>query len=547
MLETPVAMWDVSHEYYPTGREWHEYMERVIKEAGIDVEFNSEVASLATDSPCVKLVDGSKRCAKYRVFVGTGLRERDERYLRAIGGIRYSDMTVEKAIGKRVCILGNGNAGFEVAQNVFKVADRVIVSGKRPTRVSAVTKYTGDVRVKFLTTLENFHGKLLDTVVHVDLPFQWAIEVDPSLNQTQAFELTKVISALAYVNLHQCQVLVLATGFQSVVPGRQCKQRFPSYTNFYASMDNPFISYIGWLMHRDDFQRGAGGFLSGYRYLIRNLIHHVRKLDHGIPYPHHVFQKQQALNHAVHRFQVADDLVILQDGVVVRDAIVPMEDGYYHYYEGITFKFFKTFEGRENIIYLYFAWGDGRSAASVFDNVYMYNDTNTLRNIYLHPLVEVNGLVREAEEDLDMAWMTSQFIPPIKRIVRDAIRQDYSKFYPKPEYPYKRFEINKPQNKPLYEKGDHPGLNIGNLRKMTIRAIQAEGAINALRALRAEARVVMPSIEFPPRKLLAEEDNDLGMHDCAVPGSSCSGKSCCSNETSCVYVSDLGTSFCVVA
>jgi hypothetical protein len=226
---------------------------------------------------------------------------------------------------------------------------------------------------------------------------------------------------------------------------------------------------------------------------------------------------------------------------------VPTEDGYYHYYEGVTYKFFKRFEGRENIIYLYFAWGDGRSAASVFDNVYMYNDTNTLRNIYLHPLVEVNGLVREAEEDLDMAWMTSQFILPIKKIVRDAIRQDYSKFYPKQEYPYERFEVIKPQNKPQYEKGDHPGLNIGNLRKMAIRAIKAGGAKNALSALRAEARVVMPWIEFPPRKLPAEDDDELGVNECALPGSPCAGKSCCSNATSCVYISDLEKSFCVVA
>jgi hypothetical protein len=65
-------------------------------------------------------------------------------------------------------------------------------------------------------------------------------------------------------------------------------------------------------MHANDFQRGAGGFLSGYRYLIRNLIHHAREIDHGIPYPYLVFNKQQALDHAVRRIQVADDLVVLQ-------------------------------------------------------------------------------------------------------------------------------------------------------------------------------------------------------------------------------------------
>ena len=167
-----MGMRNVTTAYYPTGREWHDYMNLVVEELGIDVEYGMEVTTIdegTNSKPCVTFKDGSTVCAKYRVFVGTGLEEKDEKYLRAIGGIRYSDMKLELAEGKRVCILGNGNAGFEVAQNVFTVADRVIVVGKRPTRVSAVTKYTGDVRVKFLTTLENFHGKLLDTVVHVSM------------------------------------------------------------------------------------------------------------------------------------------------------------------------------------------------------------------------------------------------------------------------------------------------------------------------------------------------------------------------------------------
>jgi hypothetical protein len=528
-------------------------MNRVVEEADIDIEFGTDVKSLATDgTPCIVLMDGSTRCAKHRVFVGTGLREKDERYLRAIGGVRYSEMSKEMAVGKRVCIIGNGNAGFEVAQNVFKVADRVIVSGKHPTRVSAVTKYTGDVRVKFLTTLENFHGKLLDTVVHVDLPFQWARDLDNSLNRTQGEELTKVISAVSYVTIHQCEVLVLATGFQSVVPGKKLSRRFPSSGKLYAATDNPNIHYVGWLMHQRDFRRGAGGFLSGYRYLIRNLIHHVREEDHGIPYPHLNFTKQGALEHAVKRFQIAADLVIMQDGVVLRDAIVPtmMKGGHkkeYHYYEGVTYNFFEDFEQRDDIIYLYFAWGDGRSAASVFDNVYLYNDTEKLRNIYLHPLVEVNGLVREAEEDLDMAWNNAQFIPPIKRIVRDAIKEDYTKFYPKPAYPYKREEVNQPKDKPPYEKGNDPSLNIGDLLRLATEAILVGGKKEALRKLRAEARMIIPSLLFPPKTLPSSDKGGLGMEKCAMPGNTCDIDGCCGNGTSCVYVSDLDSNFCVAA
>jgi len=150
MLETPISMWDISQDYFPSGLDFHNYMNRVVKEANIDIQYGFEVASFDTKQPCVNLVNDTTICAKYRVFVATGLQEKDERYLEAIGGVRYSEVTKDMAVGKRVCILGNGNAGMEVAQNIYQLADRVFVMGKHPVRVSAVTKYTGDVRVKFL-------------------------------------------------------------------------------------------------------------------------------------------------------------------------------------------------------------------------------------------------------------------------------------------------------------------------------------------------------------------------------------------------------------
>jgi hypothetical protein len=232
----------------------------------------------------------------------------------------------------------------------------------------------------------------------------------------------------------------------------------------------------------------------------------------------------------------------------VRDAIVPMGNGEYHYYEGITYKFFKAFEQKENIIYLYFAWGDGRSAATVFDNVYEYNDTRKLRNIYLHPLIEVNGLVREAEEDLDMAWKTAQFVPPIKRIVRDALREDYTKFYPKPSYPYNPLEVSSfEENRMPFEEGSSfPQMNTGNLMNVAGSAIVYGGTRDTLRALRAEAKLAMPGLMFPQKKLAADQEEvDNSDTNCATAGSSCSGMDCCGNSTSCVYISDFDTSFCL--
>eukprot|EP00581_Thalassiosira_minuscula_P037573 CAMPEP_0184449246 /NCGR_PEP_ID=MMETSP0740-20130409/4942_1 /TAXON_ID=385413 /ORGANISM="Thalassiosira miniscula, Strain CCMP1093" /LENGTH=79 /DNA_ID=CAMNT_0026819305 /DNA_START=8 /DNA_END=247 /DNA_ORIENTATION=- len=77
--------------------------------------------------------------------------------------------------------------------------------------------------------------------------------------------------------------------------------------------------------------------------------------------------------------------------------------------------------------------------------------------------------------------------------------------------------------------------------------------MQGLRRLRAEAKIVIPSLDFatlPNRQ--ATESRLVDMEECAMPGSTCSmdgnpRQPCCGNGTSCVYVSDLESSFCVAA
>jgi hypothetical protein len=54
--------------------------------------------------------------------------------------VRMGCFAVERWLFICVC------SGYEVAQNVYDIAERVTIYGKRPLRLSAVTRYTGDVR-----------------------------------------------------------------------------------------------------------------------------------------------------------------------------------------------------------------------------------------------------------------------------------------------------------------------------------------------------------------------------------------------------------------
>lgn len=499
MLEAPVQMGDVTEDYFPQGSDYQLYMKRVAEEANLKVEFGVDVASLATDNtPCVTLVDGSQRCAKHRVFVGTGLREKPEPYLRALGGIPYSNMTREMAYHRRVCILGNGNSAFEVAQNVVGVADRVVLYGRHPHRFSAVTRYTGDVRIKFAQALENFHGKLLDTVDHfTKRPVLNALERRLLPNQVE--NVRDMLEAASYVHQFDCETLVLATGFRSHVPGIELKGRFPPTKDWYAWGKNPKIHFVGWLMHEADFRKGSGGFFSGFRYLIRNLVHHIRTEDYGVAYPYRVLNKEEVVEHALARIQTADDLVIMQDAVTLMDIVVKApaqteDNPLYHYYEGITHKFHGDLASQEEVMSLYFAWGDGRRSSRAFESVYRFNDTGDLMNIFLHPVVQANGLVRNVLEDTDMEWSSPMFVSACVKTIRAAMDQDLAEFRPRKRFPYKRDVVNHGDGARDYETaGTDPSFSLDLVKAITA-AGESGGTPQDFEDLRAVAVETMPEV-----------------------------------------------------
>lgn len=78
-------------------------------------------------------------------------------------------------------------------------------------------------------------------------------------------------------------------------------------------------------------------------------------------------------------------------------------------------------------------------------------------------------------------------------------------------------------------------------------AILAGGTKNSLRALRAQAKNVMPGLNFPQKKIEADKEGSMisDSNNCASAGSSCTGMTCCGNSTSCVYISDFDASFCL--
>ena len=303
-----------------------------------------------------------------------------------------------------------------------------------------------------------------------------------------------------WLKWYKCETFVITTGFQSNVPQglsfSETSSRFPASTDWYKSVDNPSVHYIGWLMHERDFRRSAGGFLSGFRYLIRNLAYHVREEDANIAYPVEHLTREEVIRKVVTRFQTADDIFLLQDGVALRDVIVPDDEalGRYLYYEGITHDFHPNLMARNDTISVYLMWGDGRTANTVFDSGIRYNDTKNLVNVLLHPAIQVGQLVRSVVEDVELEW-GERFEPAIVKTITAALDGKIEKFEQMQYKPYQRSVRNQTKIDE-YESpvggGDMHNEHHEELMQSVWKAVYTGGRAQELAQVRAAAKKWLP-------------------------------------------------------
>ena len=298
-----------------------------------------------------------------------------------------------------------------------------------------------------------------------------------------------------------CELSVIATGFKSTVPGMNLTSRFPGMGEWYESADLPNVHYIGWLMQKFDYQRGSGGFLQGYRYLIRNLMHRIREVDEGVEYPYLILDKGQVAKHVAYRLDIVSDLILMQDGVILRDVIIPIGDGFYKYFESATYQFHEDIRESkpEETIYVYFVWGDTRRAEDVFDNVNRYTDTKALRNGHIHPAVEVNGLIREMEEDIAVDWGGEFHQEAAFNTINAALEGDLSSFRPIQRTPYVRHQVNMTiDSADSHERGVGQGAYDPippDLISGTVKSILSKYDTSELASLREVARKWLPYMD----------------------------------------------------
>jgi hypothetical protein len=193
--------------------------------------------------------------------------------------------------------------------------------------------------------------------------------------------------------------------------------------------------------------------------------------------------------------QTADDIMILQDGVSVRDVIVPEEafgETFYRYYEGITVEMMPELANAEGAIHFYFSWGEGRGAAQVFDTIVRYH-TGKLANIFLHPVLERGGKVRHVMEDLEMAFRDS-YENALRIAIREGLSGNTAHWDERKKFPYVRGRLNLTSASPTYETA-HLRVNLlKNVTNALMEAVLGHQSEPMLQKLREAMQNWMPKL-----------------------------------------------------
>jgi len=236
------------------------------------------------------------------------------------------DPSPENFINQSVLVLGKGNSATETLQSLMDVATLLHVASRNPIRLAHQTHYVGDVRAVNDEILDLYQLKTLGAMLDVDIQRDTAefvrdpetkkiifrpAKVDEVVNDLVRMGDMEEAARIAESKRFQYDRVISCMGFRfdpspfSTLPRTEDNEhlrksasastlkltpgvgKYPAISASYESMDDKFpnLYTVGTLQHARDFRKGAGGFIHGYRYLVRTLFKMLLQRNHAVAWP----------------------------------------------------------------------------------------------------------------------------------------------------------------------------------------------------------------------------------------------------------------------
>lgn len=262
------------------------------------------------------------------LLIATGLSK--PRIPESIHGIEhtigYESMPLDLSYykNKRVAVLGSKNSAFETANYISQVTALTHIIANKIPHLSYESHYVGDLRAINARFFDQYFLKSLDAFADVDSMHDWSIVklMDDSRSanvsndtctdnddgdngdDNQKYKLGieprgDILCDIDWSTLPnplraRYDIIIRCLGFdfdRSIFDSfinlqlkSQNDNKFPSMNDEFENSKIKNLYFIGALMHKIDYKRSSGGFIHGFRYLVkslyRQLMYKHKKINH---------------------------------------------------------------------------------------------------------------------------------------------------------------------------------------------------------------------------------------------------------------------------
>jgi hypothetical protein len=297
-----------SEEYYPDREDLVKYLNDFYLTNNLNVLFNCEVESI--DKICnidpnsttsseripdkyVVTLKNSKKFMCNKLIIATGLSKPNipQLKLNIKDPIKhYSDYpqnyfrnkeNLKEFANKFVLIIGGGNASFELALILNNYTSKILISSRRPRDWALSSHYSGDIRSVYLPFQDTFFLKSLNAINICNLNLFTISQED----HNAVYNFKHEQSNHGYDN-YKFDKIIFCTGWKfddsifNFKLNLTVNKKYPEIKINYESSNNQNLYFIGALMHSEDYRKSSGGFIHGFRYLIKSFFN----MNYPVPF-----------------------------------------------------------------------------------------------------------------------------------------------------------------------------------------------------------------------------------------------------------------------
>ena len=278
---------DYSKDFYPDKKDLVRYLNDFATKNNLNILYGTNVLSVDKENDnnyklkiknkdneeetyeCIKLICATG-LSKPNISIYQDVKVPIKHYNDFDKNYFIDEENLKKYINKKVLIIGGGNAGYEIANLLTNYASHIRIYQSRGKQLSLSSNYTGDIRAVYLPFLDTFYLKSLNSVYDGG---------DIKIEQKDENSKYKVIiHNMRIYTIDYFDYIILATGWKfdcsifNFYINTINKDKYPKINYKYESDNNKNLYFIGTLMHSLDYKISSGGFIHGFRYLIKYFV-----------------------------------------------------------------------------------------------------------------------------------------------------------------------------------------------------------------------------------------------------------------------------------